>query len=166
MTITGVGEQFTSPEEFDKKLEEDIKEYAKNFPTGLPEVNDAQRAMMDLNVKPGEPQNDPLWHEKNVLMHDAYITRTKAAPGYQNKPNKIKAFTQPLPNNMFLAVGTTKTSIVKFWVGTGVLKHQGDSFMPYILSPNQLAAANYTEEPIIIPGLEEKNFKTIKVLKS
>jgi hypothetical protein len=164
MSITSVGDQFESEEAFAKKLDEDIKQYAATFPNGLPEVSEAQKATMDLNVKPTDAQKDPLWHEKNVLMHDAYIKLTKAGTGYHNRPDKILAFTQPLPSGMFIAVGTTKTSIAKFWVGTGALKPKEGSFMPYILSPKQLASTTYTEETIAIPGLDDKNFKKIKIM--
>lgn len=166
MTITGVGEQFNSPEEFDKKLQKDIKRFAATLPDGLPKITEATTATLDLNVKlTPEIAKDPLWHEKNALMHDAYIIYTKAETGYHsNRPDKIITFSQPFTSGTALAIGTTKTSIVRFWVGVGVLKKLGDSYVQYILSPKQLKASTFTKEDVEIDGLDGKNFKSIRIL--
>lgn len=165
MTITSVGEQFATPEEYDKKLEHDITRLAATFPSGFPEVTEAKAASIDLNVKvTPDQEKDPLWRQKVALIHDAHIVYTKAETGYHlNRPDKILAFTQPLPSGMTLSVGTTKTSIAKFWVGTGVLKKTEDSYTQYIFSPQQLEAHTFTKEPIHIEGLNGKNFETIRI---
>ena len=165
MTITGVGDQFESPEAFYAKLDEDTKRFAKNFPTGLPEPTEENIAMIELNAKPNaEMQKDPQWMAKNKLVHDAYLTHTKAETGYHNRPDKIKVFSQPLPSGMFLAPGTTKDSVAKHWAGVGVLKPRDGEFRQLILSPNQLETAEFDWQPLVIAGLEGKNFKKIRVL--
>ncbi len=165
MTMTSVGDQFDSPEAYDKKLQEDIKRLAATLPNGLPKLTEAKIASIDLNVKLTPDQDkDPLWRQKVALMHDTHILYTKAETGYHlNRPDKILAFTQPLPSGIALAVGTTKTSIVKFWVGVGVLKKEEDSYKQYVFSPKQLETNTFTKENIAIEGLNGKNFKTIRV---
>lgn len=165
MTITSVGDQFESQEAFMKKLQSDTKDYAKQFPQGLPEVTEHRAGTLDLNVKPSDIQKDPLWKEKNTLLHDAYIMRTKSEAGYHKRPDKILTFPQLLPGGMFLALGTTKTSIAKFWVGVGALEQKGDSYMQYILTPHQIETKSWKKESISIKGLAEKNFQTIRVVK-
>lgn len=168
VTITGVGEQFNSLEEFDKKLQEDIKRFAATLPNGLPKITEATAATLDLNVKlTPEMARDPLWREKNALVHDGYLIYTKAETGYSsNRKDKIITFSQPFTSGTALAIGTTKTSIVRFWVGVGVLKKAGDSYIQYIFSPKQLESSTFTKENISIDGLNGKNFKTIRVISS
>jgi hypothetical protein len=166
MTANGVGEQFESPEAFHAKWEADIKQYTKNFPTGLPEVTPEQSATLELNVKPTpELEKNPNWKAENTLIHDAYISLTKRGTGYHFLPGKLRAFNQPL--SVAMGVGTTRSSIAKFWAGVGVLKPTGeDDFNQVILSPKQLEAATYTWQDISVPGLQGKNFSKIRVLEA
>jgi hypothetical protein len=60
-------------------------------------------------------------------------------------------------------VGTTKTSICKFWVGVGALKKIEDNFIEYILSPGQLATKQFIWENVLINGLTSKNFSKIRI---
>lgn len=166
MTITGAGDFFDSSEAFDKKLAKDVEEYAATLPGGLPEVSEARKAMIELNVRPDKTaHSDPDWMAKNVLVHDAYISKTKRGIGYTFRPDKILAFTQPLPIGLFLAVGSTKDTIAKFWTGVGALKPHGDSYRQLVLSPSQLEHVQTTFEPVKIFGLEGKNFNRIRVLE-
>lgn len=165
-TITGVGDQFESPETFDKILEQDVQDYAKTLPDGLPEVTEAREAMIELNVRPDpQQQSDAQRMAKNTLVHDAYITKTKRGVGYTFRPDKILAFTQPLASGIFLAVGSTKDSIAKFWAGVGALKPRDDSFRQVVLSPKQLETASFDWGNVKLEGLPGKNFSSIRVLK-
>jgi hypothetical protein len=164
MTITPVGSQFESSQIFYNKLKKDIERYAESLENGLPEVNDKRAAMIELNRMPDENKDkDPNWREKNVLIHDAYIKFTKGETGYHVRPDKILAFTQPLPSGAALAIGTTKTSVAKFWTGVGALQKISDGYMQYILSPKQLSNTHITKEKIQIDGLSGKNFHTINI---
>lgn len=165
MTYTRVGDQFESPVAFDASLEKNVETMRKKLPGGLPILDDAKRAMVELNAKPTDEQlKDPKWREKVALIHDAYMN-TKAEPGYHNQPTKIKVFNQPLPSGMVIALGTTKDSIAKFWVGVGALKPKDDSFRQIILSPSQLGKAEFDWADLDI-GLTGKNFNKIRVLHS
>jgi hypothetical protein len=73
-------------------------------------------------------------------------------------------FTQPLPSGSAISLGTTKSLIVKFWVGVGALKADGDSYKMLVLSPKQLADAECVFEDVNI-GLDGKNFKKVRVIK-
>ena len=161
MTITPVGSQFESKDAFDKLLHENLSALTEATPGGLPKLTDTQRAMIELNVKTTpEQENEPLWREKIWHLHNAYGA-TKKAPGYHYHPDKILAFTQPLPSGTTISVGTTKSSIMKFWVGTGVLKKKDKSFIETILSSNQSDHLNKEKQNINISGLNGKNFERI-----
>ena len=164
MTITPVGSRFSSPEAFNESLQINIDKTKSSLETGLPVLTDVDKAMVELNTRvTDEQKEDPQWREKVLLTHNAYML-TKAEPGYHNQSTKIKVFTQPLPTGMVMAVGSSKDSIAKFWVGVGALKPRDDNFRQIILSPNQLTEAKYTREDVQLAGLEGKNFKQIRIL--
>lgn len=165
MTITTVGGQFASEEAFDKSLYSNLEKLTKETPGGLPVLNDAQVAMVELNTKPTDEQlKDPRWKEKVYHLHNAYMA-TKAEPGYhKGRPEKIMAFTQPLPSGTTISVGTTKSSIMKFWIGVGVLQQIQDGFKQIILSPSQLEKTSFDWQDVNL-GIEGKNFNKIRVTK-
>lgn len=164
MTLTGVGSLFESRDIYEKELEQSIKKLSSEFPTGLPELTEAQLATTALNVKATpEQQADPKWREKVELVHSAYMV-VKGATGYSTASNKIRVFTQPFPNGTCIAVGTTKDSIAKFWAGVGVLEPRNESYRQLILSPKQLEAAKFDWEVVELADLSGKNFSRIRVL--
>lgn len=164
MGITRVGDQFESPEAFDASLTANLKKLTADTPNGLPVLTEAQKAMVELNTKVTDEQlKDPDWQAKVYHLHNAYMS-TKAEPGYhKGRPEKILVFTQPLPSGTTISVGTTKDSVMKFWVGVGILKPKDDSYRQIILSPHQLKDTQVTWQDIRIPGLEGKNFSKIRI---
>ncbi|HRH24558.1 MAG TPA: hypothetical protein PK109_03150 [Candidatus Paceibacterota bacterium] len=161
-TLTPVGSRYT-PEEFDADLTARTDELLAQNHGKLPQASDAEKAMMDLNAKrTPEELADPEWYGKNKLMHDAYMATSKRRP-YNRAPEKILTFTKALPKGV--AIGSTKTSIAKFWAGVGALKKRDDSYIETILSPEQIKAASATWEPISI-GLKGKNFSKIRIIES
>ena len=159
-TFTPIG-SFYEKEEFEKDLEDKINKKKIEF-GGLPVLDDKKRSMVELNVKlnPGQ-DNDPLWKEKIELLHQAYFTVDKRRP-YNRAINKILVFPTKIKDGV--AVGTTKNSVAKFWVGVGVLKMTDDNFIESILSPSQLNACHFQKETISINGLDSKNFKSIRII--
>lgn len=163
MTLNRVGDQYPSYEDFEKDLELQVEDVATKLEGGLPVLNEAAIATLDLNVRitPGQ-EADPKWREKVQLMHDGYA-QVKGRRPYYRIPDKLSIMTTPF--NGMLAVGTTKDSIMKFWIGVGVLKPRGNNFRQVILSPNQLADSQFITETIQIDSLKGKNFKKIRILK-
>ncbi len=160
MTITPVSSCFKSRSEFDNKIKEKLSTLQ------LPELSDAARRMVELNVRPIQGQtDDPLWREKVYQIHDAYLI-IKGETGYhKNRLDKILVFNQPLPPGTTISLGTTKSSIAKFWVGVGALKPDGNSYKMIILSPNQINTTKF-EWQVINIGLPGKNFGKIRVLEN
>lgn len=160
LTLNRVGDQYNSYEDFKKELEQSIEKVKQEL-DGLPKLNPEQVALVELNVKLKPSQaNDPKWKEKVFLIHEGYTRVSKRRPYYRTD-DKIFIITRPIEKS--IAVGTTKTSVVKFWIGAGVLKRAEDGFIEYIYSPSQLENREFTKEKIFITGLEGKNFNTIKI---
>lgn len=160
-TFTPVS-SFYTPEEFAEDLKDKVAVMEKEL-GGLPILKDSEKRAVELNVKlkPGQ-DNDPLWREKVELLHQAYYTVSRRRP-YNRANDKISTFCCKLDN--YLAVGTTKTSVAKFWAGAGALKKAKDGgFMEYVLSPSQLKSSGFTKESLSINGLLGKNFKTVRVI--
>ncbi|KKR43928.1 hypothetical protein A2356_03485 [Candidatus Nomurabacteria bacterium RIFOXYB1_FULL_39_16] len=159
-SMTPVSSYYT-PEEFEKDLKEKILLMEEEL-GGLPSLDDHHRRMVELNVhlKPGQDK-DPLWREKTELLHQSYYTIPKRR-AYNRAKEKIIVFCINMEN--CIPVGTTKTSIAKFWPGAGALKKVGDSFLEYVLSPSQLESNHFTKEETAIKGLDSKNFKSIRVI--
>ena len=77
--------------------------------------------------------------------------------------DKILAFTSSLP--MAIGVGTTNRSVMKFWVGAGVLEKNEDDYSQNILSPKQLEHTESNWIDISIDGLNLPNFNRIRVIQ-
>ena len=162
MTLNRVGDQYDSYEAFEKDLNEQIESVSASLDGGLPVLNDAALATLDLNVKVTERQKkDSLWHEKVQLIHDGYA-QVKGRRPYYRTPDKFNVFTTPFPG--MLSVGTTKDSIMKFWVGAGALRNHKDSLRQIIMSPNQLSKTIFQWEKIKLDNLVGENFEKIRVL--
>lgn len=130
----------------------------------LPQLDDAQKTATELNVKlrPGQA-DDPLWREKVELEHQA-IFETKMLQPYLADPALIPTCPTPYPE--LIATGSTKKSMAKFWAGVGALEKSDRTFSQLVLTPKQLAAADFVWEKVGISGLEGKNFKKIRIIGS
>ncbi len=162
ISITTVGSRFASEEAFEKSLQESINLKQTELPDGLPILTDAEKTRVELHTNTTKEQlQDPNWRERVVLIETAY-SRTKAEPGYHKVPDKILAFTSSIPG-VAIAVGSTKDSIAKFWVGAEALKPLAESYRQLVLTPKQLENLQYQWQHIDL-GIKDKNFKRIRVL--
>ena len=133
--------------------------------TPIPVMTDQQKAMVELNVRPSPGYDkDPMWREKIFHLHNAYLVAKGEEKYHKNNPEKIGVFTTVLGIPGYMAVGTTKNSIMKFWVGVGVLKPRGDDFEMTIMSGNQLKTAKFEFQNVSLPDLDDPNFSRIRVI--
>jgi len=156
-TFSPVGERYNSKEEFLADLNQKIDELKKKGEIALTE-QDIEMMRLNVKLKDGEE----IDFQKNRLLHDAYMTVSKRRP-HHKKPDKILISATPFGDRTSIPIGTTKTSVVKFQTGVGVLKRVGDSFIEYIYSPSQLDKAKFEWQNIQIDGLSGQNFNRIRV---
>ncbi len=161
-TLNRVGGQYKSREEFNQELDQLIQNLEKEV-YSVP-LTPKQITTIDSNVKlnPGQSE-DANWREKVNLTHEAYSRVSKRRPYYRND-QKIFVITRPIKDS--IAVGTTKRSVVKFWIGAGVVQKDGDDYAAYIYSPKQLEANSFTKESVDIEGLNGKNFKSVRMVNT
>jgi hypothetical protein len=157
-TFSPVGERYASKQEFLDDLNQKIEELKQK---GEIDISEEDIEMMKLNVKTEDIQN--IDFQKNRLLHDAFMGVSKRRP-HHKRPDNILISSTPFGDRTSIPIGTTKTSVTKYQTGVGVLKKEADDFIESILSPSQLEKAKLVKEDISIPGLDGKNFKTIKIL--
>ncbi|MCX6720767.1 MAG: hypothetical protein NTW11_03095 [Candidatus Staskawiczbacteria bacterium] len=157
-TFSPVGDRYGSKEEFIEDLNKQIEELNKKGETAL---TDRDIEMMKLNIKPHN--GEQIDFQKNHVLHDAYMSLVKRR-SYHRRPDKITISVTPFGDRTSIPMGTTKTSVVKFQTGVGVLKKEADSYIEYIYSPSQLEKVEFSWEEIKIEGLSGKNFSKIRVI--
>lgn len=145
--------------EYEKTVDADKK--TKMYTTS--ELNVRWDGAKDLTKLSGEEKRRVV--EMGPVYHDAYCSLTKRRE-FNRGEDKIVIFTTPIPNA--IAVGTTKSSVTKYWTGFGVIEASDNKFKSRILSPNQLEA-NGTDYEVLdnpIPEIELKNFTDLRVYTS
>ena len=162
-TLNRVVDQYGTYEEFQKDLENSIEQVRSSLGGKMPVLTPEQMAAIDLNVKIiPDQESDPYWREKVQLIHDGY-SRVSKRRSYYRAADKIMVVNKSIKDS--LAIGTTKNSIVKFWIGAGVLERMNDTFVDHIFSPKRLETMQLVKQDISVPGLERKNFRRIKILR-
>jgi len=159
-TFNRVGDQYESYEDFKTELFQTIEKMQASPEPPVPTEAQAEQVALNVRLKPGQ-DSDPQWKEKVFLIHEAYSASSRRRP-YYRVPGKIFLITRAAKN--CLALGTTKRSVVKFWIGAGVLGREGDECVELIYSPNQLVNGKFKREKASLSGLEWKNFKEIRVI--
>jgi len=159
--------QYESNEVFQMGIAAEMGKLSRERVADPQPLSDAAIRSIEMNVrlKPGQAQ-DPLWREKVDLMHNAYYNlqeqQKRIRPSYTT--SNITAFSVLFEPNV-IPIGTTKTSIAKFWVGVGALQKRGDSFMETILSLSQIDKVHAKWESVKVDGLSGKNFSKIRIIQ-
>ncbi len=154
ITLNSVGDQYKN----DKEFQDDLRAQMATVKSPAM-LTSEQVAAIDLNVR--SHSDIPNWREQVQLMHDGYSQVSKRR-SYYRTADKIVVITRPASNTV--AVGTTKNSVMKFWIGAGVLKQLNDTFQETILSPHQLEQNKTEWKAVSIPGLKLRNFQKIRII--
>lgn len=157
-TFSPVGERYSSKEEFLADLNEKAGELRNQGEIALTE-QDIEK--IKFNTRPEEGKE--IDFQENRVLHDAYLAIGKRR-AHHKRPEKILISATPFGDRTSIPVGTTKTSVVKFQTGAGVLKREGNVFLEYIYSPTQLEKHKFSWEDVQIEGLTDKNFNRIRIV--
>ncbi len=165
------GTLFNSDEDFNKEFKTKITEIEKTWKETRPPVyleNILKTAALNIkwdgviNLTKISEEEKQKKIEQSAIMHDALVELPTIRAFSDKNPRIILIFTTPLPK--VISIGMTKTSIVKFWVGTGVLEKQNGNYLDHIISPSQIEKIRqipFEETSInLVPGV---NFSTIKI---
>lgn len=154
-------EYFKALEEGKVKAEQDIKGWTEA------KVKDFER-MATLNIKwNGKEDWTKLSEEgKQKKIHLAALYEQAATSNLPKvmelvkSPDSILLFTKAAP--IFIGIGSTYTSMAKYWVGTGILQDHKYSYIPRILTPSQYEKAKTLKhESVALKNDLGKNFESI-----
>ncbi|MBA3724578.1 MAG: hypothetical protein H0W89_06885 [Candidatus Levybacteria bacterium] len=166
MDIVRVADLYTS-EAFEKEFASHLPEMMKAYENPEPNRYQKMLATSALNFQWNGVQDFTTVSESEKqkkikmgpIIHDAY-GKMVGRRAFVRGEEKIVVFTTPIPNA--IAIGTTKTSVTKFWTGIGVLEKYNDAFKARILSPEQIKSEQMIEE-VSVHIIDLKNFQTIAV---
>ena len=165
---------FDSKKEFEKEFKESVKNASLKENWDLKRQSqplDAALKTSTMNIKwAGVEDLTKLSEEKkaekikqSVLYHDALV-QMPAIRNWSNTPDKIAIFTTSFPG--VVAIGVTKHSVTRFWVGTGVLEERDNKYIEHVLSISQYESIkNLSYEEIKINFIPLHNFSNIKLYK-
>lgn len=162
---------YSSDEELDKEFKAKIKEIEGPWKEKQNEERlkrSLEKAMLnikwdgirDLRNLSNEERQKVI--EQSALMHDALVQLPTINTFFENNPSMIFVSATRYPN--VVSIGTTKTSIVKFWVGTGVLEERSGKYLEHVLSPLQVEKLKGSfSQRIQIDLIPLKNFSAVEV---
>ena len=165
--IKRVADLYPDKEDFEKDLKTKLEE-AKKIYEGIDDITKRKKYIMsELNINWEGAKDLTKWPkvkkrqmiEMGPIMHDAYcnVPRRRA---FVRGEDKIVVFSTPIPNAV--AIGTTKSSVAKFWTGTGVLAKSDGKYNEHILSPQQIEKLkNVPCQLKKVDPIPLKNFSTI-----
>lgn len=162
---------FSSLEEVNKELDAKMKEIEDTWrEQQSPEKLKSSLATSALNIKwdgvrdltkLSEAEKQKII-ERGAIMHDALVQLPTIRAFSDKNPSMIFIFTTQLP--VVLSIGTTKTSIAKFWVGTGVLEERDGKYLDHILTPSQIEKLKYiSSKEVAVNLIPLNNFSMIKI---
>ena len=163
LQLTDICDRYGSEEEFWKVLDIAVSKYKKAEDIIL---TSEEIKMLELCYRPKQGEVlGVMWREENAHIHHAYV-QMDSEKAWREREAEIIAIPAHKGWNFGLHMGSTKDSIVKYWVGVGALRPREGTYMTTILSPSQLANADTTIQDMNIEGLDGKNFRKLRLIKN
>lgn len=152
-----------------QKLEEGKTLAEKSMRSWPKEKIDDFARMANLNIKWNGKEDWTKLSEREkaekihqaALYEEAAISNLPKVFETAKSAENVLLFTRPSPS--MIGIGSTYTSIVKHWVGFGVLECDGTRYYPRILSPSQYEKVTaFRFETEAVSGIiAQKNFQRI-----
>jgi hypothetical protein len=170
MEIKRVSDLYENEEELESEITSHFKKLKNDYPNMDKNRKEAMFRTSELNFNfKGKEDLAGLSEEEKrkkielgPVFHDTQCSLTKRRD-FVRGTDKVVLFTTKISNA--IAVGTTKTSVTKFWTGFGVLEKYEDRFKDRILSPKQLEEVKKEKTEIEkIDLIPLKNFSEIIIV--
>ncbi|MBU0707960.1 hypothetical protein KKG41_06335 [Patescibacteria group bacterium] len=164
-------ELYKDKKEYHNELESLIKEVENEYESWSPERKEKKERSSLLNIQwqgaedwsrlTESAKQDKI--KSGPIVHDSFCRLSKINQAIRGL-GKVDLTANPLPKHNSITIGTTKTSITKFWTGVGILEKKGDSYSDRILSPQQFDKIKDQPHEVVQTDLIPlKNFKEIWV---
>jgi hypothetical protein len=169
INIVRIGDLYQDKDAMEKELSENIEKFKEEFAKGDAERREKMLETSELNItwKGAKDWTNLSAEDKRKIIemgpvyHDAYCALSKRRE-FNRGEDKIVIFPTLIPNA--IAIGTTKSSVTKFWTGIGALKPGGEGFKDIVLAPSQLEKAGFDWQDVDL-GIPGKNFQKIRILQ-
>ncbi len=143
---------------------------AKDYASWPAEQQVRYRKMSELNIKWNGRERWDLLDEaaKSEKIYQAALYETSGSYNLPKvtqivkSPDNVLVFTKPTKD--FIGIGSTKTSVAKYWVGYGVLETDGERFYERVLTPTQwehCKKTEYHDEKVVM--LDLPNFDQVHI---
>jgi hypothetical protein len=156
--------------EYFKALESGLIEAEKIYKEFPDDKKADYRRMSELNIKwdGKEPWHLLTKKQREEKLHKSALYEISATLSLPRVMEKVKAITNVLVftkgNPMMVGIGSTKTSIAKYWVGFGVLEQDSKGFYERVLTPSQFEQIkDKPHEVVKVDVVRTKNFNKIWV---
>jgi len=170
--IVRIGDLYEDKEFMERELAINVEKFKQEYATTV-DLSKKEKMLTtsELNVRWGGAKDltNLSEDEKRTIIemgpvyHDAYCALSKRRE-FNRGEDKIVIFTTLIPNA--IAIGTTKSSVTKYWTGFGILEADGDSFKAKILSPTQLEQLEGEHCELVATNLFDlRNFKDVRIYK-
>jgi hypothetical protein len=170
MDIERIADLYPDKEVMEQELAGNVVKFKQDYATTVDEVKKQKMlTTSELNVRwDGAKDLTNLSDserraviEMGPVYHDAYCALSKRRE-FNRGEDKIVIFTTVIPNA--IAVGTTKTSVTKYWTGFGILEHVERGLQARILSPSLLEALESKQFELVPTNMFGlKNFQEVRV---
>lgn len=163
LKITTVSSQFNGEIDFWQQLDKQISFWKETKEINLSE---SMIKTIQLNYRPLSCEKLSIEQMKEIiLIHDAHSSLSQRLR-YRKEEGKILAMPQHYKGvDDRVYVGSTRDSIIKYWVGVGAIKVIKDKIYPTVLSPQQIKDTNFEIKNVKIEALNLKNFSKIRVFQ-
>jgi hypothetical protein len=170
MDIVRIGDLYEDKGEFEQELASNVERFTKEYATTVDEtkkqkmyitseLNISWKGAKDLSGLGDQEKRKVI--EQGPIYHDAYCAVSRRRE-FNRGEDKIVIFTTVIPNA--IAIGTTKSSVTKYWTGFGILDTNGVGFSDRIISPTQLENLDGQRfELVPINFTDMHNFRDIRV---
>lgn len=162
-----IADLYPNMDDFERDLTANLDGKRREYESLPPAKLQANLRMSSLNIRWdgvrdwtgfSEPERQQRILD-SAITHDAYryVPRRRE---YVRAEDKVVIFPDRIADS--IGIGSTKTSTVKFWIGSGVLEQRGEKFYDRILSPEQLEKATMEEHDVVpIDLIPLKNFSEV-----
>lgn len=132
-----------SREEYDVAISKGLEQAEQILSAKPKERQEAYLQMSELNIKwdgkndwTGLSEEEKKAKIKQGALYEAALSTLDKIGDYAKAKENVLVFTNPGPE--FIGIGSTYSSIAKFWVGYGVLEEHDTKLVPRVLTPSQL----------------------------
>lgn len=165
--IVRIGDLYSDKEAMEKELAANVDRFREEFARSDEDRRQKMLTTSELNItwKGAKDWSGLSDSEKRKIIemgpvyHDAYCALAKRQE-FNRGEDKIVIFPTVIRNA--IAIGTTKSTVTKFWTGVGVLEIDGTDFKDLVLSPSQIEKAQLEWKTVKL-GMPGKNFEKIPI---